>query len=105
LLWAEVLLHDWRRIPFACSYLPGKHTVAQAVIVGLGIFLIFGTIIGAMEFGTLRSPRPTAGVVVAVILLAATALLRRRRRRLWSETPLMFADELPSDVQILALHR
>jgi hypothetical protein len=105
LLWAEVLLHDWRRIPFACSYLPGKHTVAQAVIVGLGIFLIFGTIIGAMEFGTLRSPRPTAGVVVAVILLAATALLRRRRRRLWSDTPLMFTDELPSDVQVLALHR
>jgi hypothetical protein len=104
LLWAEVLLHDWRRIPFACSYLPGKHTVAQTTIAGLGIFLTFGTIIGAMEFGALRSPRPTAGIVVATILLVATALMRWRRRRLWSETPLMFTDELPTDVQVLTLN-
>jgi hypothetical protein len=105
LLWAEVLLHDWRRIPFTCSYLPGKHTVAQAVIVGLGIFLTFGTIIGAMEFTTLRSPRPTAGAVFAIVLILGAAVVRRRRRRLWSATPLMFTDELPSDVHVLALHR
>ncbi len=105
LLWAEILLHDWRRIPFACSYLPGKHTVAQAVIVGLGIFLIFGTIIGAIELTTLRSSRPTGGVVFAVLLILGATLVRRRRRRLWSGTPLMFTDELPSDVHTLALHR
>jgi hypothetical protein len=103
LLWAEVLLHDWRRIPFACSYLPGKHTVAQMVIVGLGIFLIFGTIIGAIEFTTLRSPRPIGGVVFAIVLIVGAALVRRRRRRLWSATPLMFTDELPSDVQVFRL--
>jgi hypothetical protein len=105
LLWAEVLLHDWRRIPFTCSYLPGKHTVAQAVIVGLGIFLTFGTIIGAMEFTTLRSPRPAAGAVFAMVVILGAALVRRRRRRLWSSTPLMFTDELPSDVHTLALRQ
>jgi hypothetical protein len=105
LLWAEVLLHDWRRIPFTCSYLPGKHTVAQAVIVGLGIFLTFGTIIGAMEFTTLRSPRPAGGAVFAMVVILGAALVRRRRRRLWSSTPLMFTDELPSDVHTLALRQ
>jgi hypothetical protein len=104
LLWAEILLHDWRRIPFACSYLPGKHTVAQAVIVGLGIFLIFGTIIGAIELTTLRSARPIGGVVFAVILILGATLVRRRRRRLWSATPLMFTDELPTDVQRFELN-
>jgi hypothetical protein len=104
LLWAEILLHDWRRIPFACSYLPGKHTVAQAVIVGLGIFLIFGTIIGAIELTTLRSSRPTGGVVFAGLLMLGATLVRRRRRRLWSATPLMFTDELPTDVQRFELN-
>jgi hypothetical protein len=104
LLWAEILLHDWRRIPFACSYLPGKHTVAQAVIVGLGIFLIFGTIIGAIELTTLRSFKPTGGVVFAGLLILGATLVRRRRRRLWSATPLMFTDELPTDVQRFELN-
>jgi hypothetical protein len=104
LLWAEILLHDWRRIPFACSYLPGKHTVAQAVIVGLGIFLIFGTIIGAIELTTLRSSTPTGGVVFAGLLILGATLVRRRRRRLWSATPLMFTDELPTDVQRFELN-
>jgi len=35
----------------------------------------------------------------------AVVLLRRRRRALWGETPLMFDDELPDDIQILALNR
>ncbi|HKF65814.1 MAG TPA: hypothetical protein VKB36_04785 [Vicinamibacterales bacterium] len=105
LLWTEVLLHDWRRIPFTCSYIPGKHTVAQAFIAALGIFLTFGTIIGAIEYGTLAAKKPTAGVVVVAGLLVAVVLLRRRRRALWGETPLLFDDELPDDIQILGLHR
>ena len=105
LLWTEVLLHDWRRIPFTCSYIPGKHTVAQAFIAALGIFLTFGTILGAIEYGTLAAKKPTAGVVVVAVLLVAVVLLRRRRRALWGETPLMFDDELPDDIQILALNR
>jgi hypothetical protein len=105
LLWTEVLLHAWRRIPFTCSYIPGKHTVAQAFIAALGIFLTFGTIIGAIEYGTLAAAKPTAPMVVVAVLLIAVAFCRRRRRALWRETPLMFDDELPDDIQILALHR
>ena len=37
------------------------------------------------------------------VLSAAVVVLRRRRRRLWLETPLMFDDELPSDVQVFKL--
>jgi hypothetical protein len=105
LLWTEVLLHDWRRIPFTCSYIPGKHTVAQAFIAALGILLTFGTIIGAIEYSVLAAARPTAGIVIACVLLVAVTLLRRRRRALWRETPLMFDDELPDEIQVLALHQ
>jgi hypothetical protein len=105
LLWTEVLLHDWRRIPFTCSYIPGKHTVAQAFIAALGILLTFGTIIGAIEYSVLAAANPTAGIVIAGVLFVAVALLRRRRRALWRETPLMFDDELPDEIQVLALHQ
>jgi hypothetical protein len=105
LLWTEVLLHDWRRIPFTCSYIPGKHTVAQAFIAGLGIFLTLGTIISAIEYGALAAASPTAGLVVSAVLFVAVALLRRRRRALWRETPLMFDDELPDEIHVLALHQ
>ncbi len=97
-LWVEVLLHDWRRIPFTCSYMPGKHTVAQASIAVLGVFFTFGTIMSAMEVGSIRAATPMPGIVIVSALAVAVALLQRRRRALWTETPLMFTDELPADV-------
>ncbi len=98
LLWVELLLHDWRRIPFTCSYMPGKHTVAQAASAGLGVFFTFGIIMSAMEASSIRAASPRPGLIVVAVLSIAIALLRRRRRVLWTETPLMFTDELPVDV-------
>ena len=103
LLWVEALLRDWRRIPFTCSYMPGKHTVAQTFVAGLGIFLMVMTIGSAVESASIRAQRATAGLVIIGVLSAAVVVLRRRRRRLWRETPLMFDDELPSDVQVFKL--
>jgi hypothetical protein len=103
LLWAEILLHDWRRIPFTCSYVPGKTTVAQTVSAGLGILLTFGTIIGAIENTSLRAASPVPGLTTAAVLASAGLLARRRRRALWPDTPLMFTDELPTDVHTFSL--
>jgi hypothetical protein len=102
-LWAEALLRDWRRIPFTCCYMPGKHTVAQSVLIGLSVFLVVSTIGGAIETATLRGPSSTPGLVTVAVLSAVTLALRRRRRRKWREMPLVFDDELPSDVQLLRL--
>jgi len=103
LLWAEILLHDWRRIPFTCSYMPGKTTIAQTVAAGLGILLTFGTIIGAIESTSLRAASPAPGLTIAAVLASAGLLTRRRRRALWPDTPLMFTDELPTDVNTFTL--
>ena len=73
-LWLEALLRDWRRIPFTCSSMPGKHTVAQTSVVGLGLFLIVSTIGSAMETGTLRAPTPTPGLVIIGLLSVAVAV-------------------------------
>ncbi len=102
-LWAEILLHDWRRIPFTCSYMPGKHTVAQTSVVGLGAFLLGSTICGAIEASSLRSPALTPAFVIIGVISTVVAIVRRRRRARWRELPLMFDDELPSEIQILKL--
>jgi hypothetical protein len=102
-LWAEALLRDWRRIPFTCSYMPGKHTVAQSVLTGLSLFLIVSTIGSAIETASLRGPSSTPVLVIGAVLSVVALALRRRRRRKWREMPLVFDDELPSDVQRLRL--
>ncbi len=64
----------------------------------LGVFFTFGTIMSAMEVGSIRAATPMPGIVIVSALAVAVALLQRRRRALWTETPLMFTDELPADV-------
>ena len=64
----EALLRHWRRIPFTCSYMPGKHMVAQSFIAGLGMYLIVSTIGGAMETASLRGPSPVPGLVIVAVL-------------------------------------
>ena len=83
--------------------MPGKHSVAQTSVVWLGMFGIVSTIGSAMETGSLRAPTPTPDLVIVGVLSVVAAIFRRRRRRRWQETPLMFDDELPSDIQPLGL--
>jgi hypothetical protein len=103
LLWVEALLRDWRRIPFTCAYMPGKRSVAQSSLTGLGLFVIVSTIGGALETASLRGPSPAPGVVIVAALFVLVVFLRRRRRLKWREVPLAFDDDLPSDVQVFRL--
>jgi hypothetical protein len=103
LLWVEVLLRDWRRIPFTCSYLPGKQTVAQSFVAALFIFFVVGTFGAIMVDTTLRRQAVVPQLVLVAILIAIVAACRRVRRTMWRELPLMFDDELPSDVQAFRL--
>jgi len=101
LLWVEVLLRGWRRIPFTCSYMPGKQTVAQTTVVGIGALVLGVTIIGALAVSSARSP--VAGLVFVTVLGAITLALRRARLALWRENPLEFDDHMPSAVESLGL--
>jgi len=103
LLWVEALLHDWRRIPFTCSYMPGKHTVAQSAVVGIGGFLIVSTIGSGIEIASVRAPTAAPGLAIIGALSIVVAVLRRQRRQRGRQTPLMFDDELPTDVQVFRL--
>jgi hypothetical protein len=103
LAWAEVLLRDWRRIPFTCSYMPGKRTVAQSFVSALFLFLFAGTIGAVMEVTILRGRAMVAPLIAAGVFALFASAQRYVRRREWRELPLMFDDELPADVQVFRL--
>jgi hypothetical protein len=100
-LFVEILMSGWQRIPFTCSYIPGKRFVPQSLLIGFVAFVLFTTIgYGVVQLS--RSGRPGA-LVPNALLLGETLWLRRRRLINWTETPLAFEDQVPAEIQLLHL--
>ena len=103
LLTVHAVLLDWRRIPFTCSYLPGKRFVAQSFFLGIGAYLLF-VAAGEWLLRTAVGSAAGAGAVIA-LGLAAAYMLRRRRLEAWARRPLMFEDEFPDTLMPLQLRQ
>lgn len=99
LLWVEMLLRGWRRIPFTCSYMPGKQTAAQSTVVGIGLLVLGVSLTGAIAVGSARSP--VFGVIAVALFGAITVAFVRARLALWNDAPLEFDDKLPSAFESL----
>jgi hypothetical protein len=101
LLFVEAVMRDWGRIPFTCSYIPGKGFVPQTLLKALCSFVLFTT------FGWATAPGAAAGhsaaLYVVAIVAGATLLLARQRREAWRHMPLEFEDQLPTEISSLKL--
>jgi len=94
LLWVEVLLRNWRRIPFTCSYMPGKQFIGQSTVVGMGVLVLGFPITGVLASSAARS---VVLFAVATAVLGGLLLwLRRWRLAFWKDVPLEFDDKMPS---------
>jgi hypothetical protein len=100
-VYVELLMKDWRRIPFTCSYLPGKRPVPQAIFIGLTLFVGFTTIGAALA--RLNLTNLASAAAADAILLLAIVVLRRRRFAACRDVPLEFEDALPTEVNALRL--
>jgi hypothetical protein len=100
-LFVEILMKRWTRIPFTCSYIPGKGFVPQSILIGFTSFIAFTTIGAGLAWGS-RPGHPVA-FSVDVMLCAAVLVMRRRRLKNWKEMPLDFEDQLPTEVNPLRL--
>ena len=98
----EWMLSDWRRIPFTCSYIPGKGFVPQMFVKGFASYLIFTTLTMLVLRASLA--HPAIAIAIGAIAGIAAGTLRRQRRRDAPLTALMFDDELPTDVNPLRLN-
>jgi hypothetical protein len=100
-MYVELLMSDWGRLPFTCSYIPGKRFLPHAVVFGALQFLAFTTFTSGLVRFTLVG-HPSA--IALDILAAGAALFLYRRRVTWSRhTPLEFEDSLPNEVSQLRL--
>ncbi|HEX5214854.1 MAG TPA: hypothetical protein VFV98_05295 [Vicinamibacterales bacterium] len=100
-IYVELLTQDWRRIPFTCSYLPGKTFLPQLVIrsvFGFFFFTGFGTLIAEIIIAV-----PAAALFAGSIIGIAAIALMVRRRRTARHAPLVFEDQLPMEVNTLRL--
>lgn len=101
LVLVEIVLHDWARLPFTCSYLPGKRVLAYTLGVLLGTYFVFVYVGAHVVRWSMADPMRT--IVIGVMLLMMFVLLRRSRLRTWGRLPLEFEDEDPLAIRSLNL--
>jgi hypothetical protein len=101
LVFVHAVLLDWRRIPFTCSYLPGKRLIAHTVVLGFAAFVLFN--IAGILLIKVAISSGTRALVIAAVLSVVAWLLWRRRLAGWRETPLTFDDEMPDQPLQLGL--
>lgn len=97
----EILLLDWRRVPFTCSYLLGKGAVPLTLLKGVFSFVFFTN--GGAALARFIRPSPGTGLIAIAVLLATVIALRRLRTHLRTEEPLEYEDTLPSEMNPLRL--
>jgi hypothetical protein len=97
----EVVVADWNRLPFTCSYLPGKRVLAYNLGVLLSAYFVFVYLGAQLLRWSLSSPLRT--VAGAALLTAGCMALRRMRRRTWGMQPFEFEDYDPLAVRSLGL--
>jgi CubicO group peptidase (beta-lactamase class C family) len=101
---ADLCLMGFRKIPFTCSYLPGKSRVHMVLLVGL-ILLATGPDTALLERHALRGTGGT--LLVLTLLVVAWVAIRRIAMMLArsQEQELRFEEEMPPVVMELGLHR
>jgi hypothetical protein len=97
----ELILIGWRRVPFTCTWLPGKRPLPLAVLAVLAILWVTAAFADIVAITVTNGPRTV--VELSAVLLVAAGCLRWRRRRTWAARPLEFEDEDPSRMQQLGL--
>lgn len=100
LLWFEILFRKWRKLPFTCSYLPGKEPVWLTLVR----YAVAASLLG--PFGNLilySSTELTAFAALLTFLAAMWWKLRSARRRAWTECALEYEEAPEAALMVLNL--
>ena len=87
----EGAFYRYRKVPFACSWVPGRLKLQYTAVPVLIAVLLAGTALAAVEKAILADPR--RGFVFLALAAAAWAALREGNRRFYRSAPLLFDEE------------
>ena len=98
-LLVEALVTGFRKVPFACSYLPGKANFKLLAIPYLVVMLIYGYTTAWLELSLLAEPQRwlLAAGVLAAGLVATRVRHRVVRQRVSTPPPRLTYEEAPDD--------
>jgi hypothetical protein len=97
----ELVLLRWRRVPFTCSYIPGKEHLVKVALMTLLAYWVCVFVAGHLVGWAML--RPSRVLTTCGVLLAAYAWLRRRRIAMRAQATLEFEDEMPDVIRSLRL--
>jgi hypothetical protein len=102
LLLIEVRLYEWHKIPFTCSYLPGRRNLWQS----LGIYLLlFAALMPTITYFEARLLHPFDLLGSAAALSVVYFFLRSARRARWRVVPLLFDESDEPLIGAMRLNR
>ncbi len=87
----EAAFFHYRKVPFACTYVPGKFKLQFTVVPSLIGLLLALTALASIEKTILRDPG--RGGVFLAVAAAALFTIRVGNRRFYQMTPLLFEEE------------
>jgi hypothetical protein len=92
---AELCLHGSQKIPFTCSWLPGKSNLHIAFWICIMLILELILRLAEFERGSLQNPTRCVGIAVVLTAIAAGAAWRTSRLAS-AETESLHFEEIPS---------
>jgi hypothetical protein len=100
----DVCLYGFKKIPFTCSYLPGKTHLPIAFIIGFATFL--GVVwLAAEELTAIQRPAPYLEMVAGLALAAGAARWCALTSVKDEDVAVQFEEIMPPPVQLLGLTR
>ncbi len=101
---AYLSLHGFQKIPFSCSYLPGKARLHVVIGVWMGLLSLLGKGVG-LERRALDDPALYVRMVAVLVIALAAARWRTVSADNSDEAIVQFEDVLPAAIQVLGLSR
>ena len=100
----ELLLYRFHKMPFACSYVPGKANVKYLWPVHALALTAYAYWTARLELWLLAEPVRWS-IACALLIACVGACITLRRRRLASSTPLTYEEEVEEAIQVLGVMR